>query len=630
MLNKPMVAMIFVFFNLFFLPIAFAVDCPIPDTGQTKCYDNSVEITCPLPGEDFYGQDAQYDINPQSYTKLDASGNDLPPEATSWVMVRDNVTGLIWEVKTNDSSIHYKDNQYGWQDAQDVFITALNSQSFGGHSDWRLPTVKELSTIVDSSIPYPGPTINTDYFPNTVSSDYWSSTTGASNPSVAWPVDFGDGWVSNYGKSYGKYVRAVRAGQCGSFGDFVDNEDGTVTDKETGLMWEVKESKDDTPDYGNPRDADNDYTWENALSLCENLSLAGYDDWRLPNRNELQSLVDYSQYNPSIDTTFFPNTVSSGYWSSTTHAGYPGDAWLVSFDYGWVGHGLGKSYYGYVRAVRAGQCGSFGDSDGDGICDDGDDNGTPGDNPCTGGETENCDDNCPDDANSGQEDEDSDGIGDVCDTCTDTDDDGYGNPGFPANTCPEDNCPYDANPGQEDVGDGDGVGDVCDNCPNTPNGTGLGSCINCADGTMGDTCVLDSDCLPEEAEFVCAKNQENICGNDFDNDTVLNDMDNCPCHPNTAQIDTMPPGGNSNPAEGFQCGDACECEGDFEPDGDVDGTDAVAFKSDFFRKDCSTNPPCNGDFECDGDVDGTDAVKFKADFFRKDCPSCGGWPCVYE
>ena len=71
------------------------------------------------------------------------------------------------------------------------------------------------------------------------------------------------------------------------------------------------------------------------------------------------------------------------------------------------------------------------------------------------------------------------------------------------------------------------------------------------------------------------------------------------------------------------CGDACECEGDFGGDGDVDGTDAVTFKGDFFRKDCSTiPPPCNGDFECDGDVDGSDAVKFKADFFRKDCPSC--------
>jgi len=85
---------------------------PIPDTEQTKCYNNTSEITCPNPGEPFYGQDAQYITNPQSYTKLDANGNDLPDEATEWVMVRDNVTGLIWESKTDDNSIHDKDNTY--------------------------------------------------------------------------------------------------------------------------------------------------------------------------------------------------------------------------------------------------------------------------------------------------------------------------------------------------------------------------------------------------------------------------------------------------------------------------------------------------------------------------------------
>jgi len=73
-------------------------------------------------------------------------------------------------------------------------------------------------------------------------------------------------------------------------------------------------------------------------------------------------------------------------------------------------------------------------------------------------------DNCPDDFNSGQDDTDGDGIGSACDTCTDTDGDGFGNPGFPVNTCPEDNCPTMSNPGQED-GDMDGIGDICDPTP---------------------------------------------------------------------------------------------------------------------------------------------------------------------
>ena len=113
------------------------------------------------------------------------------------------------------------------------------------------------------------------------------------------------------------------------------------------------------------------YTWEQALTYCENLTLpaGGYSDWRLPNRNELQSIVDYSRYNPAIDTTFFPDTVASNYWSSTTYADNTSYAWYVYFSYGGVGNYSKTSSY-YVRAVRGGQCGSLGDSDGDRVPDD--------------------------------------------------------------------------------------------------------------------------------------------------------------------------------------------------------------------------------------------------------------------
>ncbi len=97
---------------------------PIPDTGQTKCYDDvGNEINpCPSPGEPFYGQDGNYSINPMSYTKLAADGSELPDTALSWAMVRDNVTGLIWEVKNskdgakNYSNPHDADNTYTWYD----------------------------------------------------------------------------------------------------------------------------------------------------------------------------------------------------------------------------------------------------------------------------------------------------------------------------------------------------------------------------------------------------------------------------------------------------------------------------------------------------------------------------------
>jgi len=206
----------------------------LPDTGQTKCYDEDYEITCPQPGEPFYGQDALYITNPQSYTKLDENGNGLPFSATEWIMVQDNVTGLIWEVKQDKDDIqnyanpHDADNKYTWYDSNpetnggdpgtpgdgtdtEDFINVLNSANFGGYNDWRLPAIKELSFIRNMEI-Y-NPAINTDYFPNTVSSYYWSSTPYAHYSSYAWYVYFSNGYVSSYDKSGSYYVRAVRGGQ---------------------------------------------------------------------------------------------------------------------------------------------------------------------------------------------------------------------------------------------------------------------------------------------------------------------------------------------------------------------------------------------------------------------------------
>ena len=216
---------------VFFTAYAFAA--PIPDTGQTTCYDDTGKISpCPSPGQAFYGQDACYSINPMSYTKLDGSGNALPDSATSWVTVRDNVTGLIWENKTgmaggaaNYSDPHNTNNAYTWYDSNPAnnggnagtpgngttTFNSLNSAHFGGYSDWRMPMINELIDIVNYGT-Y-NPSISTAYFPNTQSSWYWSSTTYASYTNGAWFVNFDDGLDTNYDKSSGYYVRAVRGGQ---------------------------------------------------------------------------------------------------------------------------------------------------------------------------------------------------------------------------------------------------------------------------------------------------------------------------------------------------------------------------------------------------------------------------------
>jgi hypothetical protein len=286
---------------------------PVPDTGQTKCYDNTHEIPCPQPGEPFYGQDAQYGQNSQSFTEL---GNGV---------VRDNVTGLEWQQETAPDF-------YNWSDANNY----CENLTFGGYNDWRLPTIKELSTLLDLSIYYPGPTINTSFFPDTEAAVYWSSTTSASSLYNAWSVYLFDGNIGGGGKNSGGYVRAVRGEE--SFNNFINNGDGTVTDTSTGLMWQQST-------------APGNYTWEQAFAYCENLTISGFSDWRLPNRNELQSIVDYSRYNPAIDTNFFPITEPYSYWSSTPYAGNSSLAWELYFEYGY-GNYYYKTSYNYVRAVR--------------------------------------------------------------------------------------------------------------------------------------------------------------------------------------------------------------------------------------------------------------------------------------
>ena len=345
-----------------------ALAASVPDTGQTKCYNNTVEIACPSPGQAFYGQDAHYNLHKRSYTKLDNNGNALSAAASSWVMVRDNVTGLIWENKTDDDSLHDGSKTFTWCDTNrttnggnpgtcgtgtgdaatdtEAFINALNSDNYSGHNDWRIPTVKELNTLINSSRTQPA--IDTDCLPNTnpVLSGYWSSTTLALNTNKAWYVDFTWGIITSDNKSGSSYsygVRAVRGGQQSK--SLTDNGDGTVMDSITGLMWQKAT-------------APGTFTWEQALAYVVTLNstgFAGYTDWRLPDRNELQSLVDYTRYSPAIDPLVAADTVADDYyWSSTTDAYKTSRAWLVYSYNGYVGYN-GKFSGNYVRVVRLGQ-----------------------------------------------------------------------------------------------------------------------------------------------------------------------------------------------------------------------------------------------------------------------------------
>ncbi|CAK8724559.1 DUF1566 domain-containing protein [Candidatus Electrothrix aarhusensis] len=167
---------------------------PLPDTGQTSCYDaDGNEILCPAEGEPFYGQDAQYQGVAPSYTD---NGDGT---------VTDNNTGLMWQKDTSDidnDNLISSDDTVSWQDAVD-YCAGI---TFAGASDWHLPTRFEISSIIDRT--RTSPAINPIF--RAVLRFYWADSIYSSNTSNAWGAHFSRGHTYYTSKLQRYYVRCVR------------------------------------------------------------------------------------------------------------------------------------------------------------------------------------------------------------------------------------------------------------------------------------------------------------------------------------------------------------------------------------------------------------------------------------
>lgn len=292
----------------------------VPDTGQDKCYDVMNQINCPKEGEDFFGQDAQY------------LGDGLSYQDNGDGTVTDLNTDLMW-VKAVDQKVNYYD-------------VVSKEFSFAGYDDWRVPSVKELYSLMDFRGVDPDaqaqsstglvPFIDTDYFDfkygdvsngdriidsQWITSDIYVSKV-MDGQECFFGVNFADGRIKCYPtrnrRNNGYYLRYVRGGEYGQ-NDFKSNGDGTVTDDATGLVWQQK-------------DSEKGMNWQEALKYCEDLNLAGENDWRLPNVKELQHIVDYGKSpdttdSAAIDSIFKVSEITNEkgqkdypfFWSSTTH-----------------------------------------------------------------------------------------------------------------------------------------------------------------------------------------------------------------------------------------------------------------------------------------------------------------------
>ena len=134
----------------------------------------------------------------------------------------------------------------------------------------------------------------------------------------------------------------------GEDASFTDNADGTISDNCTNLEWKKCSEPDTSITTCGGTHAF--YGWGQALVQCEGLNYGGHTDWRLPNRNELLSIVNLSAFNPPVNTTYFPNTGLDSYWSSSTYVYATGNAWPVEIS-GSTGNDAKNTGY-YVRCVR--------------------------------------------------------------------------------------------------------------------------------------------------------------------------------------------------------------------------------------------------------------------------------------
>ncbi|MCC6486345.1 MAG: DUF1566 domain-containing protein [Candidatus Hydrogenedentes bacterium] len=308
---------------------------PVVDTGQTRFYGSALVAEKPESGAAFYGQDAHHQgLQPAYRDNGDGTVADLN-------------TGLMWQRDPGE--------KVTW----DAAVSGAQALNLAGYRDWRLPSIKELYSLIQFSgtdpILHPGaagqtlvPFIDTNYFEfrygdpsrneRSIDAQYWSSTqyvsTTMNGNRTAFGVNFADGRIKGYpsalagppGRQHSMmaFVRYVRGNTAYGRNHFVDNGDGTVSDQATGLMWTKADS-------GAGMD------WEHALAYAENLEFAGYSDWRLPNAKELQSIVDYTRspatagtaaIDPLFETTPIRDEAGGKdfpyFWTGTTHASSDG------------------------------------------------------------------------------------------------------------------------------------------------------------------------------------------------------------------------------------------------------------------------------------------------------------------
>ena len=338
------------------------------------------------------------------YTKLAINGAPLAIQTraysvsgseaagTQWACVRDNHTGLVWEVK-EASGVHAYTTTYRWGGLTaiginnnnrqgdyfsdwNVLVNSANNNARCGVSDWRVADIKSLSTLVNYSRP-DGTSANVEFFPF-IDEDHWSASPFNNDTNAAYSISFGTGTDRDLARSQERSVRLVSGTRLESIGhataiavddqevfSYIDNttpnsryivssNNVTVVDSITGLMWQRCVVGLSGANCGSGEVMRSD--WGTAVAAAQSNTAGGFNDWRLPNIQELISLIALDRQQPAINATIFPNPSGSEHWSSTPALN------TSSISSAWVGEPDSISSTGsrfsngrVVRLVRDGQ-----------------------------------------------------------------------------------------------------------------------------------------------------------------------------------------------------------------------------------------------------------------------------------
>ncbi|GBE08360.1 hypothetical protein BMS3Bbin11_00973 [bacterium BMS3Bbin11] len=324
-------------------------------TGQITCHDaDGRDITCGGSGQDGELQLGAVWPEPRFETEEDT--------------VIDLLTGLIWPLNANLAEF-----PLSWQEALD-YISEMNCDLLLGYDDWRLPNRRELRSLISHQTRRPALPVNHPFI-NVFLNWYWSSTTAVINPSHAWYVNMDGGRMFYGGKDQSFMLWPVRGqgnGVLSATGQIACyNETGDVIDcAETGQDGEYSSgrfccSPRFEVDQKGVADKLNNLCWRQAADLCGPVSwqkaLAEVEQmnqsgdlpyWRLPNINELESLIDCATHSPALTLGHPFDSLQDIYWSSTTSLYEPDWAWALYLDKGAVGVGMKMHAKFHVWAVR--------------------------------------------------------------------------------------------------------------------------------------------------------------------------------------------------------------------------------------------------------------------------------------